>query len=65
MITQKVFRIGIRREDKSVWERRTPLIPADVKELLENNRDIQIIVQPSKKRVFSDCEYKQNGAIIQ
>ncbi len=26
--------IGIRREDKSVWERRAPLTPHDVKEIL-------------------------------
>jgi len=28
------FVIGIRREDKSVWERRAPLSPGHLKELL-------------------------------
>jgi len=64
-MTSKILKIGIRREDKSVWERRTPLIPLHVKEILENNSDIQVIVQPSKKRVFSDFEYKEIGAMIQ
>ena len=50
--------IAIRREDKSVWERRTPLIPKDVKEILKKHPNIKIIVQPSKKRIFSDPEYE-------
>jgi hypothetical protein len=48
------YKIGIRREDKSVWERRTPLAPKQVKEILEENPDIGFIVQSSKKRIFSD-----------
>jgi hypothetical protein len=31
------FIIGIRREDKSVWERRAPLSPGHIKEILANN----------------------------
>ena len=27
--------LGIRREDKSIWERRTPLIPSAVRQLVE------------------------------
>jgi alpha-aminoadipic semialdehyde synthase len=56
--------VGIRREDKSVWERRAPLSPEHVKELLENNKDIQIVIQPSKKRIFSDYEYQEQGAVV-
>ncbi|NPV10685.1 MAG: hypothetical protein HPY57_02725 [Ignavibacteria bacterium] len=55
--------IGIRREDKSIWERRTPLIPSDVKELIEN-LGIKILVQPSEIRIFKDEEYLQAGAEI-
>ncbi len=56
--------IGIRREDKSIWERRTPLIPEDIKRLKE---DIGIIsyVQPSEIRVFKDDEFREVGAIVQ
>lgn len=55
--------IGIRREDKNIWEKRTPLIPSDVKELIENY-GIKVLVQPSEIRIFSDQEYAQNGAEI-
>jgi hypothetical protein len=56
--------IGIRREDKSVWERRVPLIPSDIKEILSTYPNIRIVVQPSKKRIFSDPEYEEAGAIL-
>ncbi len=55
--------IGIRREDKNIWEKRTPLIPVDVKELIENY-GIKVLVQPSEIRIFNDQEYAQNGAEI-
>ena len=55
---------GIRREDKNKWERRVPIIPSHVKELKNNNNDIDIIVQPSKIRAFSDEEYIDYGAEI-
>ncbi|MBU2514659.1 hypothetical protein KJ966_25320 [bacterium] len=55
--------IGLRREDKNEWERRVPLIPADVKELKENH-GITTIVQPSAIRVFSNEDYNSIGARI-
>lgn len=55
--------IGIRREDKNKWERRTPLTPGDVKELIEKY-GIKVIVQPSKVRIFSDDEYEKVQAEI-
>ncbi|MEN8152448.1 MAG: bifunctional lysine ketoglutarate reductase /saccharopine dehydrogenase family protein [Acidobacteriota bacterium] len=55
--------IGIRREDKNKWERRTPLIPDDVRELREKF-GIRTIVQPSKLRIFTDDEYREAGAEI-
>jgi len=55
--------IGIRREDKNEWERRTPLIPSDVKELKEKY-GIKTIVQPSKIRIYTDEEFKNAGAEI-
>ena len=48
------FYVGIRCEDKSVWERRTPLSPVHVKEIIEKHKNIAFIVQSSKKRIFSD-----------
>lgn len=56
--------IGIRREDKSKWEARTPLVPEHVKSL-KTKYNIDTIVQPSPIRAFSDKQYKESGAIIQ
>jgi alpha-aminoadipic semialdehyde synthase len=55
--------IGIRREDRSHWERRTPITPDQVKVLREKH-NIQVWVQPSTIRVFTDDEYRQAGAKI-
>jgi alpha-aminoadipic semialdehyde synthase len=55
--------IGIRREDKNIWERRTPLIPQHIKELISKHH-IQFILQPSKIRAFPDEEYVKAGAKI-
>ena len=40
-------RIGIRREDKNIWERRTPVVPEQVREL----RDIEFFVQIGRAHV--------------
>ncbi len=56
--------IGIRREDKNPWERRAPLIPTHVREIVRNN-PIDIRLQPSSIRVFPDEDYQQEGARIE
>ncbi|MCI0501590.1 MAG: bifunctional lysine ketoglutarate reductase /saccharopine dehydrogenase family protein [Epsilonproteobacteria bacterium] len=48
--------LGIRREDKNIWEKRVPIIPDHVKELKEKH-GIKTIIQPSKIRIFDDEEY--------
>ncbi|KAI8972025.1 Saccharopine dehydrogenase-domain-containing protein [Mycotypha africana] len=55
--------IGIRREDKSRWERRAALTPSSVKRLIEET-GAQVYVQPSTKRIFSIESYEKAGAII-
>ncbi len=55
--------IGIRREDKSVWERRTPIIPEHVR-VLREKYGLEVWVQPSETRVFSDEEFAQAGARV-
>ena len=57
-------KIGIRREDKSIWERRVPIVPEDAHKLAQQH-DLQIIVQPSDIRVFKDQEYKSAGISVQ
>ncbi|KAI9244018.1 alpha-aminoadipic semialdehyde synthase [Phascolomyces articulosus] len=55
--------IGIRREDKSRWERRVPLTPDAVRDLVQET-GAQVFIQPSTKRVFSDDAYVKAGAIV-
>jgi len=55
--------IGIRREDKNIWERRVPLIPAHLKEL-KNNFGIDAIIQPFERRAFLDSEFLEAGVTI-
>jgi len=55
--------VGLRREDKNIWERRVPLTPKHVKELKEKN-DINFIVQPFERRAFADDEFREAGAEI-
>ena len=47
--------IGIRREDKNPWERRAPLVPTHVRELIRK-QGLAVCVQPSDVRIFSDRE---------
>ncbi len=52
--------IGIRREDKNKWERRVPLVPADLASLVSDH-DLDFIVQPSPIRVFTDADFSSAG----
>jgi alanine dehydrogenase len=56
--------IGVRREDKSDWERRTPITPAVAAEL-QRQHGIPVIVQPSPQRAFSAAEFQAAGARVQ
>ena len=55
--------LGIRREDKNIWEKRVPLIPEDVKEL-KDKYGIETVIQPNDNRAFSDDEYLDAGANV-
>ncbi|CAH0491240.1 unnamed protein product [Peronospora farinosa] len=54
--------VGIVREVYHKWERRVPLTPVHVQDLLQ--RGVQVLVQPSTSRVFSDEQYVRAGAIL-
>jgi len=54
--------IGIRREDKSKWERRAPLIPDHVRGL--EREGVDVMVQPSDIRVFQEIDYETVGAAV-
>ena len=53
-------KIGIRYEDKYLMEKRVPLVPLHVKQLVEQGIEVQVV--PSEKRIFKDDEYKAVGA---
>ena len=55
--------IGIRHEDKYELETRAPLTPKHVERLVKQKK-LDIIVQTSYKRVFTDEEYIKAGAKI-
>ena len=55
--------IGIRREDKNIWERRVPLIPEHL-EKLKNEFGIDTIIQPFERRAFLENEFTEVGATI-
>jgi len=52
--------IGIRREDKNPWERRVPLIPSHIRELIRHHR-LRFYIQPSKNRCFADEDFRLEG----
>ena len=56
--------LGIRREDKSKWERRVPLAPEQVAQLISETQ-IKVFIQPSQIRAFSDQAYRDAGAVVQ
>jgi len=57
-------RIGIRREDKNPYERRVPLTPAHVGELMREF-SVDVWMQPSDIRIFPDRDYLAVGARIE
>ncbi|EGG18260.1 aminoadipic semialdehyde synthase [Cavenderia fasciculata] len=61
--TTRVYTLGLRREDKNRWERRAPLAPSHIEQLVK--RGIRCIVQPSTLRNYSNAAYEKAGAIIQ
>lgn len=54
--------VALRCEEKNKWERRAPIAPKHVKELV--NQGIKVIVAPSPNRCFTDAEYEEAGATI-
>ena len=59
------MKIGILRESKSPPDRRVVLSPFQCKQLLHKYKQIELVVQPSKWRKFSDYEYSSLGIKIQ
>ena len=58
-----MLRIGIRREDKSRWEARVPLVPGDTRRLI-GEHGLEFRVQSSTIRAFPDEQYRRAGAVV-
>lgn len=57
--------IGIRREDPTrIWERRAPLVPAHVRQLLEKHKEARVHVQRCTRRFFTEEQYAEAGAEV-
>jgi alpha-aminoadipic semialdehyde synthase len=54
--------VGIVKEVYNKWERRAPLTPTHVRELVKAG--VQVIVQPSNSRIFTNEQYALVGAQI-
>jgi alanine dehydrogenase len=61
----KNMRIGILRETKNPPDRRVPLTPTQCRALIEKYPGLEIRVQPSRNRCYSDQEYLQEGVPLQ
>lgn len=55
--------IGIRLEDKNIWEKRAPLTPEHVKKIVEEF-GIDVYVETSDIRAFKDEEFEDVGAKV-
>jgi alpha-aminoadipic semialdehyde synthase len=55
-------RAGIRREDKNNWERRVPLTPEHVAQLV--SLGLKVLIQPSNIRIFPNEAYAKAGAVV-
>ncbi|MGA6924481.1 MAG: bifunctional lysine ketoglutarate reductase /saccharopine dehydrogenase family protein [Desulfosarcina sp.] len=54
-------RLLIRAEDKNRWERRTPIVPADLAEIIHRT-GARAFLEKSDKRVFTEAQYTAVGA---
>jgi alpha-aminoadipic semialdehyde synthase len=55
--------VGIRAEDKNRWERRAPLAPEHVRQLIVD-QGLAVAVEPSPRRAFADAAYLASGAVL-
>jgi len=58
------MKIGILREEKVPVDRRVPFSPSQCKRIEDNFPNLQIYVQSSNIRCFSDQEYIDHGITV-
>lgn len=59
------MKIGIVRETKKPPDRRVPFSPAQCSKFISNYPGLEVVVQPSETRCFSDREYLEAGVVLQ
>ena len=59
------IKIGVLREEKSPPDKRVPLTPLICSEIARFYPNVEIVVQPSKIRCYSDDEYTSFGITLQ
>jgi len=59
------MKIGILRETKTPPDRRVPFTPEQVRIITKRFTDIEVVVQPSTIRCFTDDEYQKAGIKMQ
>jgi len=59
------LKIGVLREEKTPADKRVPLTPLICSEITRKYSNIDIVVQPSKIRCYSDQEYTSFGVTLQ
>ena len=62
-MSKPIETIGVIKETRPD-ENRTPLIPEHIENIKSNYPNLNVVVQPSKNRCFSNDEYKNKGAEI-
>ena len=58
------LKLGVVRETKNPPDRRVPLTPSHCRALLDRYPGLEILVQPSGYRCFSDDEYTREGITL-
>ena len=58
------MKIGIVRETKTPVDNRVPLSPAQCRQVEDTFPGIQVMVQPSESRCFSDAAYEKEGIMV-
>jgi len=61
----QTFTIGVLREEKNPPDKRVPLTPLICSEIIRQYPNVNILVQPSKIRCYSDDEYTAFGITLQ
>ena len=59
-----MIKLGILREGKIPPDKRVPFTPSQCKELLQQFPNLELFIQPSPIRCFTDTEYTAQGLIL-